>query len=186
MRFTQLFHRLRHTKDCASSAGWTHNLGHFDNLLGNREVERCKNVPSCSTICGTNHLEHWNHQNWVNDLLHGVPQYLLLQQASVLAAPRLVPPQRPSRRPSHSTWPPAAWGGEGRRGHALARGRVVHLAALPWPWLSSGPVGRYGASLQPGHGDAHPCIPQICTEASLTPPSGGSCGVVNTSHGVDH
>ena len=43
-RYHQLFHRLRRTKDCASSAGWTHDLGHFDNPLGNREVERCEKV----------------------------------------------------------------------------------------------------------------------------------------------
>ena len=39
-RFHQLFHRLRRLKDCASSAVWTHDLGYFDNLVGNREVER--------------------------------------------------------------------------------------------------------------------------------------------------
>ena len=39
-RFHQLFHRLRRTKDCASSAEWTHDLGHFDNLLSNAEIER--------------------------------------------------------------------------------------------------------------------------------------------------
>ena len=28
--------------------------------------------------------------------------------------------------------------------------RTTRLSPLPWPWLSSGPLGRYGASLQPG------------------------------------
>ena len=29
------------------------------------------------------------------------------------------------------------------------RGRVLHLVPTPWPWLSSVPLVRYGATLQP-------------------------------------
>ena len=64
-------------KNCA---GWTHKLGHFDNLLGNREVERCKNVHQLFYHLRHNHLEQWDLRNRVNDLLHCAPLYLLLRQ----------------------------------------------------------------------------------------------------------
>ena len=35
---------------------------------------------SCSTNCGTNTWSIGDHRNWVNDLLHGAPLYLLLRQ----------------------------------------------------------------------------------------------------------
>ena len=34
----------RSTGDCASRSGWTHNLGHLDNLLGNTRIERREHV----------------------------------------------------------------------------------------------------------------------------------------------
>ena len=34
-------------------------------------------------------------------------------------------------------------------------------------------------TLGQGHGDAHPCIPQVCTEASLSAPLGGTIEAVH-------
>ena len=45
--------RTRCTEYCASSAGWTNNLGHIDNLLGNAEIEICGSTMKSTGTTGT-------------------------------------------------------------------------------------------------------------------------------------
>ena len=58
----------------------------------------------------------------------------------------------------------------------------MHLAfLLPGPGCPLAPWGGMVRRFSQGHGDAHPCIPQVCTETSLSSPLSGSRarGVVN-------
>ena len=65
-------------------------------------------------------------------------------------------------------------GREGGRSHQALG--VVQLVSLlsPGPGCLLAPWGGMVRRFSQGHGDAHPCIPQVCTEASLPPPSGGT------------
>ena len=84
-------------------------------------------------------------------LLHGVP---------------LCPPLRPNL---NERCRPCG----GRNHQALG---VVQLVSLlpPSPGCLLAAWGGMVRRFSQGHGDAHPCIPQVCTEASLPPPSGGT------------
>ena len=81
---------------------------------------------------------------------------------------------RPLRLKQQAGPPPA---GSSKRSKS-----VVHLAfLLPGPGC---PLALWGSMVRrfcQGHGDAHPCIPQVSTEASLSSPPCGTQGVVNTS-----
>ena len=146
-RFHQLFHRLRHTKDSASSAGWTHDLEHVENLLRNREVERCEKVHQLfyHLRCrrrGAKGPPALGRRSAPRCAAVLVPA--AAPQATVLAARRLVPLQRPPRRPSRSAGhqPPGGW-------DVPELGRAVQLVPTPRPLPSPGAV-RCGADTRQG------------------------------------
>ena len=128
-RYHQLFHRLRRTKDCASSAGWTHDLGHFDNLLGNREVERCEKVHQLFYHLRHNVVEQRDQRHRVDDLLRGAQLYPLLRQHL-----------------KQRCWPPGGWclpnvlpgvhrkvPGTSRLGEGIFRNTAVQYISRPSP-----------------------------------------------------
>ena len=89
-----------------------------------------------------------------------------MQTARRLALP---PPHQAS---SQSTARQPPQGG----GHSPERGRVVLLEPPPPP----GPgllraLCAVVRTLGQGHRDAHPCISEVCTEASLSPAAGTAC-----------
>ena len=57
---------------------------------------------------------------------------------------------------------------------ALARRASSRAPPLPGPGHILPPWGCVVVTLGQGHGEAHPYIPQACTEASLPPPLGGT------------
>ena len=71
--FHQPFRQLRFTENRTSSAGWTKDLGHCDNLLGHRAVQASERMHQL-----VQHLRHrcvkkLHHGSNVGELLHGVP-----------------------------------------------------------------------------------------------------------------
>ena len=140
-RFHQLFHRMRRTKDCASSAGWTHDLGHVDNLLGNKEVERCEKVHQLFYHLRHSVVEQRDQRHRVDDLLCGALLYPFMRQHL-----------------KQRCWPPGGWclsiilHGVHRKVLGTSRlggGGIFRIVAvLSWP--SSVSVGRCGAGTWPG------------------------------------
>ena len=92
--FNQLFSQLRRTEDCASTPWWTHDLGNFDNLLGQRLVEDLQDTHQLFHLLPLDHEEQRDHRNRVGDLLRGVPQDPLLRPG----LPELSRPHLPRRR----------------------------------------------------------------------------------------
>ena len=108
--------------------------GHFDNLLGGHSVELLQEFHQLPPSCGTG-----------TSIICTYGKMSTMCTAVCRWTPACVPcgsnnksgrsPPGSSRRSKSS-----GWGG----------GTVVGNAAAPWPWLSSGPMGRYGLSLLPG------------------------------------
>ena len=80
---------LRRTEDCASTPWWTHDLGNFDNLLGNTEIERCEKVHQLFHHLRHNVVKQRDQRHRVDDLLH-----------SALLKPLLRPHIHERRRPT--------------------------------------------------------------------------------------
>ena len=135
--FHQLFHCLRRTKDCANSAGRTHKLGHFDNLLGNREVERCRLSSSHSTICGTNAWSIGTSGTRSTSCSTVRRCNCSCGSTSSNGAGGPAAGASPTSSPGvHRKVPGTSrlgegWGGVGERRHLPERARVVHLAPSP-------------------------------------------------------
>ena len=75
----QLFRQLRCTEDCASSTGWTDNLGHFNNLLGNRDVQDLEGLHHLFSHQRHGGIEQRNDRHAVDELPHGVALNPLLR-----------------------------------------------------------------------------------------------------------
>ena len=131
---------------------------------------------NCSTHLRRRIIESRKQRDRIDDLLHGAPLCPLLR----------------SRHGRQPVWPRSAglfFKAEklrlGSVGGGPARRRVVQLAPpTPQPWLSSVPVGRYGASLQPGpsrRSAAH--VGTHERSRRCRPPHRGSRHIANTIHG---
>ena len=135
LRLECLFRCLRYTEDCACSAGWTHNLGHLDNLLGNTKIERREYVHQLFHHLRLDHEGHRDHRNRVGDLLHGVPLHLLLRQH---LQQRCWPPgywclsHVPPRTSIAKYKAPAAWrrASSGTRPYSTSRAPLPSLAVV--------------------------------------------------------
>ena len=99
-----------------------------------------------STSCGSGSWRRGRDGCRVNDLLHDSPRDSLLRPDTREAVRPRAPELRHAVIVVEAEVPRA-----GLRGGGCFRnvGRELHLVPTPWPWLSSVPVGRYGATLQP-------------------------------------
>ena len=109
----QLFCRLRRTEDCASSVGWTHDLGHLDNLLGNTEIKRCEKVHQLFHHLRHNVVKQRDQRHRVDDLLHGALLNRSCGSTSSNGAGRPAAGASPTSSPASivKCWAPADWGG---------------------------------------------------------------------------
>ena len=105
------------------------DLGHFDNLLGKQEEACRRNARHPAAVPPFAAQEH---------------QESARRGRCPPSAPRSAAVPAPAAAPQREV---SAVRGEESSGPWR---RTTRLSTLPWPWLSSGPLGRYGASLQPG------------------------------------
>ena len=75
----QLFHHLRGGKGRAQRAGWQRDLGHCDNLVGHRRIDRPQHGHQLVHHLRLKNTESRHDGSNVTNLLRGVPQNPLLR-----------------------------------------------------------------------------------------------------------
>ena len=143
--FHQLFRRLRlRNKRTRCRHGEQENLGTSITCSATGKSKRRKKSIAQSTTCGTGASRICTNGERSTRCSHCVPLY---------------PPQRPApQREVSAVWREESSGPWRRTTSSLSSSLALAVFWAPW----GGVVRRFSQ----GHGDAHPCIPQVCTEAS--------------------
>ena len=137
----------------ASWTGWTQARGHFDHLLGDRSVSELEHAHKSAPICctGASRIRNMGAQS---------------ANCSTVC------------RWAHSRGPSSSATLAGRLPLRLGASRTSTCAATrtspPSPGHLQSPWRCVVVILGQGHGDAHPRIPQVSTEASLSLPLCGT------------
>ena len=172
--------RRRSTKRCG--IGSREILGTaMTYLLDRRRVDLLQHFHLLVLHLRHRHIEDLHIGQVVDDVLHSVPQIPLLwphlhercrpggKHVPIVVQRKVLCAYRVEVEESSGPW------------HSSSR-----LSPNPGTGCPLAPWGGMVRRFSQGHGDGHPLIPQVCTEASLSSPPCGSRDVVNTSHGVDH
>ena len=173
-RFHQLFRLLRLTESRTRKTGWARDLGHFeDSVLGNRHIQVQERTHQLVHRLRHGNVESRQRRDSNDNLVHGVPQNLLLRPGQGRH------PVRPQ--------PAGLFIVEAEElrlgcGGVPDRRRIVHLAPPhPGPGCPLSPWGGMVRRFSQGHGDGHPLMPQHGAEPSLSPPTCGSRSDINTT-----